>query len=245
MLKINDANNFRRTVAGVCLILAPLAFGGTDLIRLHIEGGLLGEEQLAAIATNSGLWDVVTVLNMVGLILFVPAILGLMHLLRERSTVLSHVGGGLALVGVLGFVAHNAGYFGLMEGLATSEMSQEQMLRFIGHMETSVSVIMYVLMFLLGFQFGPLLLGIGLYRARAVPRWVAGLVILGMVLWIAAGFSPASESMVAIAAVWILFSVGLGATGLRVLSMSDIEWERLRTTPPAEAAPVGAQPRVQ
>lgn len=245
MLKLNDARNFRRAVSGVCLILAPLAFGGADVIRLYIEGGLSGEEQLSAIAANSGLWAVVTILNMVGLLLFVPAILGLMHLLRERSTVLSHVGGGLALVGVLGFVGHNAGYFGFMGGLATSEMSQEQMLQFVGHMETSVSVIMYVLMFLLGFQFGPLLLGIGLYRTRVVPRWTAGLVILGMVLWIVAGFTPASESMVAIVAVWILFSVGLGSTGLHVLAMSDTDWEKVRVPPAAEEVSVGAQPRVQ
>lgn len=245
MLKLNDADNFRRTLAGLCLILAPLAFGGADVIRLYVEGGAFGKEQLAAIAANTGLYAIVTVLSMVGLILFVPAILGLMHLLRERSPILGHVGGGLALIGVLGFVAHNAGYFGLMGGLATSEFSQEQSLQFIGHMETSVSVIMYVLMFLIGFQFGPLLLGIGLYRARVVPRWIAGLVILGMVLWLVAGFTPASESMAAIATVWVIFSVGLGATGLRVLAMPDAEWERLRVTPAAEEAPVGAHPRVQ
>lgn len=244
-MKLNDANKFRRTVSGVCLILAPLAFGGADVVRLSIEGGLSGQAQLEAIAGNTGLYAVVTVLNMVGLILFVPAILGLMHLLRDRSTLLSHVGGGLALIGVLGFVAHNAGYFGLMGGLATSELSQQQALQFIGHMEASVSVIMYVLMFLIGFQFGPLLLGIGLYRAQVVPRWVAGLVISGMVLWIVAGFTPASESMIAIATVWVIFFVGLGATGLRVLAMPDTEWERLRATPAAEGAPVGAQPRVQ
>ncbi|HZY66458.1 MAG TPA: hypothetical protein VFE21_11340 [Rubrobacteraceae bacterium] len=103
MLKINDANNFRRTVAGICLILAPLAFGGSDMIRLYIEGGTEeGAEQLAAIAANSGLWQVAAILNMVGVVLFVPAILGLMHLLRERSTVLGHLGGGLALIGFLG-----------------------------------------------------------------------------------------------------------------------------------------------
>ena len=103
MLEINDANNFRRTLAGLCLIAAPLAFGGSDVIRLSIEGGVEeGVGQLAAIAASPGLWQVAAILNMIGVILFVPAVLGLMHLLRGRSTVLGHLGGGLALIGVPG-----------------------------------------------------------------------------------------------------------------------------------------------
>jgi hypothetical protein len=111
MLKINDADNFRRTLAGLAMISAPIAFDGADGIRLHIEGGAQeGAGQLAAIAANSGLWQVAAVLEMLGIVLFVPAVLGLMHLLRGRSTVLSHLGGGLALIGFLGWAAHNRGY---------------------------------------------------------------------------------------------------------------------------------------
>ncbi|MDP8939770.1 MAG: hypothetical protein M3N10_05675 [Actinomycetota bacterium] len=155
MLKINDANNFRRAVAGICLILAPLAFGGSDMIRLYIEGGTEeGAEQLAAIAANPGLWQVAAVLNMVGVVLFVPAILGLMHLLRECSTVLGHVGGGLALIGFLGWAAHNAGYYGVYGAASTSEIARDQMLGFIEHTMMSPSIIVYVLMFLVGSLLG-------------------------------------------------------------------------------------------
>ncbi|HPV06399.1 MAG TPA: DUF4386 family protein [Aggregatilineales bacterium] len=225
MLKINNASNFRRTLAGLSLIAAPIAFGSADIIRLIVEGGMEGSEQLNAIATSPGLWDAATVLNMLGLILFVPAVLGLMHLLRERGTVLGHIGGGLALIGVLGFAAHNAGYFGMLGALSRSGLGHETMLQVIESMEGSVSVALYVVMFLLGFQFGPLLLGVGLYRAQAVPRWVAGLVVAGFVLWLVAGFSALSESVAAITAVWMLISSGLGLTGLRLLQMTDRAWE--------------------
>lgn len=225
MLKINNASNFRRTLAGLSLIAAPIAFGSADIIRLIVEGGMEGSEQLNAIAASPGLWDAATVLNMLGLILFVPAVLGLMHLLRERGTVLGHIGGGLALIGVLGFAAHNAGYFGMLGALSRSGLGQETMLQVIESMEGSVSVALYVIMFLLGFQFGPLLLGVGLYRAQAVPRWVAGLVVAGFVLWLVAGFSALSESAAATTAVWVLVSSGLGLTGLRLLHMTDRAWQ--------------------
>jgi uncharacterized membrane protein YgdD (TMEM256/DUF423 family) len=245
MLKINDANNFRRTLAGLCLITAPLAFGGSDVIRLSIEGGVRGSEQLAAMAASPGLWQLTAVLNMVGVVLFVPAILGLMHLLRERSTVLGHVGGGLALMGFLGWAAHNRGYYGFMGAASTSEIDRGEMVRFIGHWETTPDTIVYVLMFLVGHLLGMLLLSIGLYRARVTYRWAAALFLLGSVLYIVNSFSPASESMLAVGVLHALIAVGLGATGVRVLAMSDADWGRLRVAPAAETAPVGAQPRVQ
>ena len=247
MLKINDANNFRRTLAGICLIAAPFAFGGSDVIRLSIEGGVReGSEQLAAIAANSGLWQVATVLNMVGVVLFVPAVLGLMHLLRERSAVLGHLGGGLALIGFLGWAAHNAKYYGFMGAVSTSEINRGEMVRFIEHWVMSPDTIVYVLMFLVGGLLGMLLLSIGLYRARVTYRWAAALFLLGTVLYIVNSFTPASENMLAVGVLHALIAVGLGATGVGVLAMSDADWGRLRVASAAEKeAPVGAQPWMQ
>lgn len=247
MLNIRDADNFRRTLAGLALIAAPLTFGGSDVIRLSIEGGVPeGAEQLAAVAANYGLWQAATILNMVGVILFVPAILGLMHLMRRRSVVLGHVGGGLALIGFLGWAAHNTRYFGFMGAASTSDVDRGEMVRFIGHWETTPDTAVYVLMFLVGYTFGMLLLAIGLYRAQATYRWAAGLFLLGVVLYIVATFTPLSENVVAIATLHALVAVGLGGTGLAVLAMSDADWERARAaTPDAQAVPVVAQPRVR
>ena len=245
MLKINDVNNFRRTLAGLSLIAAPLAFGGSDVIRLSIEGVVReGSEQLAAIAASPGLWTAATILNMVGVVLFVPAILALMHLLRERSTVLGHVGGGLALIGFLGWAAHNTRYYGFMRAASTSEIDRGEMVRFIGHWETTPDTIVYVLMFLVGHLLGVLLLSIGLYRARATYRWAAALFVLGAALYIVNSFTPASESMFAVGAIYVLIAAGLGATGLRVLAMTDEDWAQVRV-PSTGKRKVAAQPQIQ
>ncbi|MBA2691386.1 MAG: hypothetical protein H0U65_02680 [Rubrobacter sp.] len=247
MLKMNDANDFRRTLAGLCLIAAPLAFGGSDVIRLSIEGGAAeGREQLAAIAASPGLWQVAGFLNMVGVILFVPAILGLMHLMRKRSVVLGHIGGALALIGMLGWAAHNRGYFGFMGAAGTSEIGHGQMVGFIEHWATSPDTIYYVLMFLVGSLFGMLLLGIGLYRARVTYRWAAALFLGGTVLYNVTVFTPAAENMLAIGVFHAIIALGLAGTGVNVLAMSDEDWERMHAAAPAaEAAPIGTRPRVQ
>jgi hypothetical protein len=227
MFRISDASNFRRTLAGVALVAAPIAFGASDVVRLYVEGGAAeGVEQLAAIEAKIGWWRVATVLDMAGIILFVPAILGIMHLLRRRSVVLGHIGGALALLGVLGFAGHNAGYFGMFGAAATSELGHAELYEFFEHAITATpAIIMYVAMFLIGFLFGPILLGIGLYRARAVPRRTAGLLLIGLVAWIVVAFSPWHSNIAAIATVWVLISAGFGGVGLSVLAMSDTEWE--------------------
>lgn len=97
MLKINDANNFRRTGAGFCLIAAPLAGLASALITPRFTGGM-GEE-LAAISEYTGRWLVGEFLNLITFFLFMLAALGILHLLRHRAVVLGHLGGGLVLLG--------------------------------------------------------------------------------------------------------------------------------------------------
>lgn len=248
MFRISDSNNFRRTVAGVSLIAAPLAFGGADVIRLSIEGGTAeGSDQLAAIAANAGLWQAATILNLVGIVLFLPAILGLIHLLSSRGVALGHIGGGLALIGVLGWAAHNARYNSFM-GAASTADNRQDMPAFIDHWMAVPETAAYVLMFVGAHSIGMLLLGIGLYRAHVTYNWAAMLILLGAGLSVVAGFSPFSEVTAAIATVHLITAVGLGATGFGVLSGSDADWARIRQADHAQAqvsVSAGAHPRQQ
>jgi hypothetical protein len=162
MLKIWDANNFRRTLAGLCLITAPLALGAADLIRMSVEGDAQGTRaQFDLIAASPGAWQVATVLNMLGIVLFVPAVLGLLHLLHHRGAVLGHIGGGLLLIGLLGFAAHNAGYYGTLGAVSAPGIDQEQMIRFWQASETVPGNLVWLLMFLIGYVLGMVLLGVG------------------------------------------------------------------------------------
>jgi hypothetical protein len=222
MLKIWDANNFRRTLAGLCLITASLTLGAADLIRISVEGDAQGtRDQFDHIAASPGVWQVATVLNMLGIVLFVPAVLGLLHLLHHRGAVLGHIGGGLLLIGLLGFAAHNAGYYGTLGAVSAPGIDQEQMIRFWQAAETVPGNLVSLLMFLIGYVLGMVLLGVGLFWARVVPRWTAALIVLYVV-----GFLFAEESLLLALISWMLLFVGLGTIGFMLLRQSDADWAK-------------------
>src|SRR5258705_13417389 len=83
MFGLSDAHHFRKMVAGFCMVFAPLFV----LVGLVLDP------------------DSSYVFMFVGTLLSVPAVLGLMHMLREREVALGHVGGGLALVGLMSTAA--------------------------------------------------------------------------------------------------------------------------------------------
>lgn len=80
MLGISDAHHFRKMVAGLCMVFAPLCMLVGFLVNPDAEYAFL----------------------FVGAILMAPAALGLMHMLREREVAYGHLGGGLSLIGVMG-----------------------------------------------------------------------------------------------------------------------------------------------
>ena len=245
MLKIWDAANFRRTLAGLCLIAAPLAILASE-VSLHLvtpKNPLDTGQQLAIIAENPGTWQLAILLGLLAAILFVPAILGMVHLLRGRGVVLGHIGGGLALIGVLGLAGHQAllSAFGEIAKAGTAlGLDQGLMVKVTERMEDSViGAIIVLLMWLLGLFFGLILLSIGLYRARFVPIWVVACPILALV----SAFLPFTSDVPKLISVGFLIA-GLGAIGLKVLALSDQEWEKGYVQLPGKVK-VGAQPKVQ
>src|SRR3954453_12943376 len=83
MFGISDAHHFRKTVAGFCMLFAPLCMLVGFLVDPDAEYAFL----------------------FAGAVLMVPAALGLMHMLREHEVAYGHVGGGLSLLGLMGMAA--------------------------------------------------------------------------------------------------------------------------------------------
>ena len=245
MLKIWDADNFRRTVAGLCLIAAPLAMLASE-VSLHLvspENPLDTGRQLAIIAENPGTWQLAVLLGLLAAILFVPAVLGMIHLLRGRGVVLGHIGGGLALIGALGYAGHQAllSAFGEVAKAGPAlGLDLGLMVKITERMEDSiVGAIIVLLMWLLGLLLGLILLSVGLYRARFVPIWVVACPTLAF----ASAFLPVTSDLSKFASVGFLV-IGLGTIGLKVLALSDREWEKGHA-PLASKVEVEAQPQAQ
>lgn len=219
MLKIGDANNFRRTGVGLCLIAAPLAGLMSALITPRFTGGM-GEE-LAAISEHTRRWLVGEFLNLVSFFLFMLAVLGIVHLLRHRSVVLGHVGGGLFL---LGSFFHGAIIgFALVEvPLVESGGTRDRMIEFANGMYEGAAFTMILFPFL-SFSVGWILLAVALWRAQVVPLWVVATLVAAA---LSEFFGPEAVSP---ELMFALFLIGLGYLGLRILRLSDKEWERRST----------------
>ena len=215
MLKIGDADNFRRTGAGLCLIAAPFVGLVSAFITPRFMGGM-GEE-LAAISEHTRRWLVGEFLNLMTFFLFMLAVVGIVHLLRHRSVVLGHMGGGLVLLGAF-FHGAIIGFALVEVPLVESGSTRGRMVDFANGMYESTAFMMILFPFL-SFFVGWILLAIALWRARVATLWVAA----------ALAVAPLSEFFgpegVSPELMFVLFLISLGYVGLKVLRLSDKEWE--------------------
>lgn len=228
MLKIKDASNFRRTATALCMIVAPLVILAGTLIQPTSEGDEV-REWLPELAEDPGRNDAATTLFVVGFVLLLPAILGLIHLVRERGVVLAHIGGVLA---VLGTVMYPVLFSTTFSDLSLAEnLPVDQAVKAQEGTEDYVGVYFVFIPAIFGWTIGLILLSIGVVRARVAPVWFLVLIVLGNV----AIFAGNQESTIVAAIGGVLFTVAFGSVGLKVLGMSDADWEDPRRLVPREA----------
>jgi hypothetical protein len=188
MFGISDAHHFRKMVAGFCMLFAPLCM----LVGFIVDPN----------ASYAFLF--------VSAILMVPAILGLMHMLREREVAYGHVGGGMSLIGVMGIAA----LVGMDLNGSTDLVDRADHL-------SSVATWMFVAT--MAFGVGTALLGMGVFRAHAVPSWAAACLMIGGFAFDVALLANSAGIAIAASAVTL---AGLGATGYMVWRESDDAWEQ-------------------
>lgn len=217
-MHLSDAHHSRKMLAGACMVVAPFVL--LVAMVIHPTSDMDEATQVATIADNLDAWYVAHLLAFVAIMLMVPALLGLMHMLRERQVALGHVGGGLALVGLLAFTGLVAMELVLWQ-MAGAGNTAETVALLERLNETAGIVIPFVLLSF-GFALGVACLAVGLYRARAVQSWMAVFVAVGAILF---GFAVATAmNWLAIVAAAFLV-VGLGAIGRMVLRETDEAWE--------------------
>lgn len=221
MSRLSDSHHFRKTIAGVCMIAAPLLL--LVGVIVHPESKSDVGDQLAVIANNMDAWYAAHLIIAVALVLAVPAVLGLMHMLREREVAFGHIGGGLAMLGLLattGIVAME-GFVGWQAGAATGSDAAAMTALFERVTETTGVVLPFFVMSY-GFTVGMLFLAAGLYRARAVQSWTATMLGLGSII-LAVGIGMTEDVVTIIGAA--VFLVGFFQVGRMVLAESDEDWE--------------------
>lgn len=215
----SDASHFRRLVAGSCLIIAPVVLLVGALI--HPQGKEAAAAHLGVVAENPDRYYWAHAILLVGLALFLPVVLALMHLLRERGTTFGHVGGGLAMFGLFGATAVVA-----VDGIAVSQMGQpqaniEEMAALLDRIKESPGLRGVAVVAGVGLMLGVVLLAYGLWRTRAVQSWMAGGIAAGAIAFFV---GVVTDNRIIFAIAFAIYLIALGPLGWRVLHESDDEW---------------------
>jgi hypothetical protein len=198
-------------VAPVFLLVATVIHPASDMDEAT---------QVATIADNLDAWYVAHLLALISIAVMVPAVLGLMHMLREREVAFGHVGGALTMLGLLAFTGIVAMEL-VMWQMAAGGDTREAVALLERLNETAGIVIPFVAVSF-GFALGVACLAIGLYRARAVQSWMAISVAAGAILF-GVAIGGAMNWLAIVAAAFLV--VGLGAIGRMVLKETDEAWE--------------------
>ena len=209
----SPVDRFRRRATGACLIAFPLSMLAAALVQpaLGDEGADVYDAAVAApgrIAASAAV-------GIPGLLLWVVAVAGAVHLVRGRGSRLAHVGGGLAVLGVLGHMAVATLFLALL-GLPR-EADRAALVPALDRIAGHVFPVAMPLLVLGGI--GLVLLAFGLWRAGQAPAATPALLALAFL----SAFVPMGGTWGDVT-LWLLAGTGLGLVGLRVLRMGDAAW---------------------
>lgn len=216
---LSNTSRFRRLVAGFCLIAAPIVLLVGAL--LHPQGEQASAAHLAVVATNPDRYYWAHAILLAGLALFLPVVLALMHLLKEREPKLGHLGGGLAMIGLFAATAVVA-----VDGIAVSQMGQpeanvEEMAALLDRIKESPGLRVIAIVAGVSLLLGMLLLALGLWRTGVVQPWMASGVAGGAIAFLV---GVATDNRVVFALAFALYLIALGPLGWRLLRESDDAW---------------------
>jgi hypothetical protein len=236
VFKIWNAANFRRSVAGLSLLLAPTLFAAAELASSDSSGDAAA--QLAEFTAHRGTLLAAVLCGIGASMFFLPALFGLLQQVRRRGVVYSHIA---AVLMVYGLVTQAAlwGVNLMFWEMAKPGMNPAAMAALLdGLQHEPVGAVLLLGHFT--FAIGMILLGIGLWRAHVAPRWGALLVILFPVVDILVSYTPLDgvAGDIASSACGV---VGFAALGFRLLASADADWDRAATEPrPLATQPVAA-----
>jgi Domain of unknown function (DUF4386) len=220
VLKISDAAHFRRVVAGLCLVAAPLLFAAAEIATPQPSGSAAA--QLASFAQHRNLLVVGVLCGLASSMCFIPALFGLLHKIRHRGVVYAHVAAALIIYGLVTQAA--LGGINVMFWVMTKPgMNHAAMVNLLSGLQQHESAVAAAPL-LAGhylFAIGVVLLGVAVWRARLAPRWAGILVALWPVSDVALSSAGDTASLVSDA----IAVAGFAALGWRMLTTPDPSWD--------------------
>ena len=169
---------FRKNLVAGAMVVAPVMI----LIGLAIQSSVYSGDNealyLASIRENADAFWVGNVVAGFGALLLPLVMLGLVHLIRVRKRIYGTVAGTIACMGAFGL--GGAWLVGsLFEYQMAHESNQAAMVSLEKSLDSDATAPLIAIWG--GFFFGMILVTIGLFLARSIPRWTAGLLAVATI----------------------------------------------------------------
>jgi hypothetical protein len=197
---MRDPHAVARRTTGLAMILAPIAWLAAAIVAPQLQSD--EGAQLAVIAQHPDRWYWFALLTLVGAMLLVPALMGVIGLLRERAPLAGYVGGSLAVLGMLVAIGDSLEQLVIWQMGATGA-DHAQMTALLTRLDDAAGLVSIFTFGALALIAGTVILAIGLIRARVVPAWAAVCLPIAMLVNVV-GFAAASRSIVAASCVILL-----------------------------------------
>jgi hypothetical protein len=182
------------------MLLAPAVWVLSAIVAPKLSSDEL--PQIEAIARQPDRWYWFALLTLLGSMLLVPALLGVMNLMRERAPLAGCVGGSLALFGALVAIGDSTVQLVTWQmGAAGADVAQ--MAALMNRFDDAAGSALIFTIGGLAVVAGTAVLAFGLARARIAPAWTAACLPLGTIVNIVA-FGAASRSLLAVSYVILL-----------------------------------------
>lgn len=217
----SPARRLRRYAAGSALVAFPALLIAQEFTNPLTEGD--GADFYEVTSGSSGALVPSMLLLMLSGLLVAPAASGVLHQARDRGAALANAGAALLGLGGLALVAEGAVFLiasSLPGGDATEMTAFWDRLTFES---TLVGIVWLPLM--LSFGLGLAVLPWAAWRAGAVHWWVPALATLAVAAQFGLPFHSTASEIVVFTALTAVF----GTIGLRVLRMTDAEWDGVRS----------------
>lgn len=178
-----------RPILITCLLAAPALLTASELARLRVESAHVESDdavadarsQLDAVAAQLPTWHLAAVLDVIFIAAWAGALLAAVLVIARTRPWAGLATGAVAVLSGLGMAMHNAFYYQALADLAGTP-DHDQTARVLAESGSDWLSALGLLLFLGGALLTPIVLGVGLWRARALPWWAAA----GLVLWLAA-----------------------------------------------------------
>lgn len=161
-----------RAITVVALIIGPLSLIVATVAQWLVQPASATSTIFNMVTENAELWTAVGLISVFGPLCWLAGIPAVIALVHGRGWTLTTLGGYLSAAGLAAGIGHLAIFFALYGTAASSGLDADALHRLDQASSTDLLSNLLLVVFLACFSIGPILLTVGLRRAKLVAVWV-------------------------------------------------------------------------